>query len=77
MARKSISNYARDAYKNRYCFDKVTVDSVGEIKGLWDQSRHKLDPIALGNIEDCRTSVTDTGVRFYNRHHLIYTFARA
>lgn len=77
----AIATYACKAYANRYAnryaFDRVTVDKSGAMHGHWDarNGRPALDPTALGNISDCSTTATDTGVRFYNRHNLVYTFA--
>jgi len=70
----SIKTYARKAYKNRYAFDSVTVDKAGKISGHWAQRGQALAPSDLGSIADCRTVKTDTGVRFYNRDFLVYTF---
>jgi len=73
---KSIKSLARAAYKNRYGFARVTIDTAGKILGHWD-TPSKLPPVDLGHIDDCRTTETDrrTGVRFYNRHILVYTFS--
>lgn len=75
---KSIKSYAREAYKNRYCFDHVSISAKGVIRGHWN-SQHcgKLDPVELGNIEDCSSNINErkTGLHFYNRHNLVYTFA--
>lgn len=72
---KSIKSYARKAYANRYAFERVTVADNGEILGHWNNARQKLDPVALGHIDDCRAVWTATGTRFYNRHVLVFTFA--
>lgn len=39
--------------------------------------RHQHAPVKLGNIADCCTRVNErrTGVPFYNRDFLVYTFA--
>lgn len=71
----SIKTYARKAYANRYAFGRVTVDKCGNIQGHWTDTRQQLDPTNLGSLADCRTVRTDTGVRFYNRDFLVYTFA--
>ena len=74
---RSIRALARDAYQRRYTFDRVTVHDDGTITGHWDTrpGRNPVDPTALGHIEDCRAVRMDTGVRFYNRHMLVFTFA--
>lgn len=72
---RSIKTYAREAYCNRYAFDRVTVDNAGKIQGHWDDTRQRLDPTNLGHIDDCRASWTPTGTRFYNRDFLVFTFA--
>ena len=76
---RSIKTLAREAYKNRYAFDNVSIDSDGNIKGQF-MSKHgqKLSTgTSLGNITDCFTRETErrTGIRFYNRDFLVYTFA--
>lgn len=74
---RSIKSYAREAYKNRYAFDHVSVSETGVIKGHWNsRNGTKLDPVDLGNIADCSSNVNDrkTGIQFYNRHNLVYTF---
>lgn len=69
---QSIRTLARRAYKNRYAFDQVTVTKTGELKG----SFNGLAPAQLGHIDDCRAALNEqrTGVRFYNRDFLVYTF---
>ncbi|MBC7198082.1 MAG: hypothetical protein H5U32_02420 [Pseudomonas balearica] len=69
---QNIRTLARRAYKNRYAFDRVTVTKTGELKG-WFKG---LTPTKLGHIDDCRTVLNErrTGVRFYNRDFLVYTF---
>lgn len=69
---QSIRTLARRAYKNRYAFDRVTVTKTGELKG-WFKG---LTPTKLGHIDDCRAVLNErrTGVRFYNRDFLVYTF---
>lgn len=73
---RSIKSLTREAYKNRYGFARVTIDTAGKILGHWD-TFNKPPPVGLGHIADCRTSETDrrTGVRFYNRHILVFTFS--
>jgi len=73
----SINTYARRAYTKRYAFHRVRVSKTGDITGLWGKrhSGQALDPVNLGNIADCRTSQTDTGIRFYHKDFLVYTFA--
>lgn len=73
----SIKTYARKAYQNRYGYDSVTVASDGKISGNWHASKSLISQgisVQLGHIADCRTVQTDTGVRFYNRDHLVFTF---
>lgn len=75
---RSISTLAREAYKNRYAYDSVSIDKAGNIKGHWvSRNGVKLDPTSLGNIADCSSRVNErkTGLLFYNRHFLVYTFA--
>lgn len=75
---RSIKSYARDAYKNRYCFEHVSISEDGVIKGHWaSKSGGTLGAVDLGNIADCSSRVNErkTGVLFYNRHNLVYTFA--
>lgn len=73
---RSIKSLAREAYKNRYAFSKVTIAEDGNMLGHWEDVRQKLDPVKLGNIHDCSTSVKEskTGVLFHNRSFLVYTF---
>jgi len=73
---QSIKTLAREAYKNRYGFARVTIDTAGKILGHWD-TPSKPPSVDLGHIADCRTSETDrrTGVRFYNRHFLVFIFS--
>lgn len=79
MKLKSIKTYAREAYMNRYAFDRVQIDKDGRITGHFDarNGRPAVDPIRLGSIHDCSTSINPrkTGLCFYNRDHLVYTFA--
>lgn len=77
MALLALSSYVRAGYTNRYAYDRVTISKKGKIEGHWDArlGRPALEPTNLGHIDDCRTSQTDTGVRFYNRDFLVYTFA--
>lgn len=77
MALLALSSYVRAGYTNRYTYDRVTISKEGKIEGHWDArlGRPALEPTNLGHIDDCRTSQTDTGVRLYNRHFLVYTFA--
>jgi hypothetical protein len=74
---RSIRALAREAYQNRYAFDRVTVHTDGAITGHWEGRAGRVhpDPLALGHIDDCRTVRTSTGTRFYNRHMLVFTFA--
>ena len=74
---ESIKTLARKAYKNRYAFGHVTIDKCGKMQGHWHDARQKLDPVELGNIADCCTRVNErkTGVLFYNRDFIVYTFA--
>jgi len=74
---RSIKTLAREAYKNRYAFGHVTIDKDGTMLGHWHDTRQKLNPVELGNITDCSTRVNErkTGILFYNRHFLVYTFA--
>ena len=69
---QSIRTLARRAYKNRYAFDQVTVTKTGELKGCFKGAT----PTNLGHIDDCRAVLNErrTGVRFYNRDFLVYTF---
>lgn len=69
---QSIRTLARRAYKNRYAFDRVTVAKTGELKG-WFKG---YTATKLGHIDDCRAVLNErrTGVRFYNRDFLVYTF---
>lgn len=73
---RSIRSDCRNAYKNRYAFDRVTISADGKITGHWNNSPVTSD---LGHIDDCRTvekpKERGAGVRFYNRDQLIYTFA--
>lgn len=75
MTARSINSLVREAYRNRYAFDRVTVSDAGNIQGHWENTRQPLDPVELGHIDDCRTTRTDTGTRLYNRHLLVFTFA--
>lgn len=74
---RSIKRLARDAYCNRYAFERVSIDTAGTMLGHWEarHGRPALDPVKLGHIDDCRAVRTPTGTRFYNRDALIYTFA--
>lgn len=73
---RSIKSLAREAYRNRYTFDTVTVAADGRITGHWAaRERNKyIQPVNLGHIDDCRAVRTPTGTRFYNRDFLVYTF---
>lgn len=73
---RSIKSLAREAYRNRYTFDTVTVANDGRITGQFAarHGRPATDPTNLGHIDDCRTVRTPTGTRFYNRDFLVYTF---
>lgn len=73
---RSLKSLAREAYKNRYGFARVTITNAGNIAGHWD-TFNKPPPVDLGHIDDCRTAQTDrrTGVRFYNRDFLVFTFS--
>lgn len=77
MALLALSSYVRAGYTNRYTYARVTISKAGTIEGHWEPrpGRPSLDPVSIGNIKDCRTSQTDTGVRLYNRDFLVYTFA--
>lgn len=70
-----IETYTRRAYRHRYDFERVTIDTTGKITGHWPRGLYAGKPMQLGHIDDCSTVTTATGVRFYNRHKLIYTFA--
>ena len=74
---QSIKTLARKAYINRYAFASVSIDKQGDMLGHWGETRHSLDPVQLGNITDCSTRVNErrTGVLFYNRDFIVYTFA--
>lgn len=71
---RSIKSLAREAYKNRYALDRVTIAQDGTMLGWWQQKH--LDPVKLGNIHDCSTMVNPrkTGVCFHNRDFLVFTF---
>ena len=73
---QSIKTLARKAYINRYAFESVSISTEGEMLGHWGQAKQKLDPVKLGSILDCSTSVNErkTGVLFRNRDFLVYTF---
>lgn len=74
----SLATYARRAYQNRYSYDSVTVSKAGAISGNWHAKNSLIGQglaVPLGLLADCRTVQTDTGVRFYNRDFLVYTFA--
>lgn len=73
---RSIKTLAREAYKNRYAFGHVSIDKDGTMLGHWHSARQKLDPVSLGNIADCftRENGRKTGIHFYNRDFLVYTF---
>ena len=72
---KSIRTYARQAYINRYTFERVSIDTSGAMLGHWAETNQKLDPVDLGNVDDCRAVWTPTGTRLYNRDFLVFTFA--
>lgn len=76
---RSIKTLAREAYKNRYAFDSVSIDRQGDMKGHFlTKLGAKLTPgTSLGNIADCCTRENErkTGIRFYNRDFLVFTFA--
>ncbi|AGR89048.1 hypothetical protein CHA_P10094 [Pseudomonas phage CHA_P1] len=71
---RSIKSLAREAYKNRYAFAHVTVARDGNMLGHW--AEEGFDPVKLGNIHDCSTTVNPrkTGVCFRNRDFLVFTF---
>lgn len=73
---QNIKTLARKAYKNRYDFHRVIIDKQGFMWGEWDDARQKLDLVKLGHIDDCEAlpNANRTGVRFYNRDFLVYTF---
>lgn len=70
-----IETYTRRAYRRRYGFQRVTIGATGAITGHWPRGTCTGKPMRLGHIDDCSTTTTETGVRFYNRHNLVYTFA--
>lgn len=72
---RSIKTLCREAYMNRYTFDFVHITKDGRICGHFvDRNGQRMPASKLGNIADCRAVQTPTGVRFYNRDFLVYTF---
>lgn len=71
---RSIKSLAREAYTNRYSFERVTIAQDGTMLGHWQGKR--FEPVKLGNIGDCSTMVNPrkTGVCFHNRDFLVFTF---
>ena len=71
---RSIKSLAREAYKNRYAFDRVTIGRDGTMLGHWAEKY--FEPVKLGSIHDCSTTVNPrkTGVCFHNRDFLVFTF---
>lgn len=70
---QSIRTLARKAYTSRYAFDRVTVSKDGDLLGHWNGCKGHTK---LGHIDHCRAVLNErrTGVRFYNRDFLVYTF---
>lgn len=70
-----IKTLVRRAYKNRYDFDSVRIDSNGDITGYYKSLSSRGTP--LGNISECFTTRTESmNVRLYNRpNNLVFTFA--
>lgn len=71
--RTSIRSIVKQAYKNRYGFESVTISKEGNVMGYLEGNK---DEHKLGNLQDYSTERTEgMNIRLKHGNALIFTFA--